>query len=97
MIKKFLFPMVVVGILIILMLLYVAFGHLKHEQEETVARYPGTDEFSQSIRVEADAFRILNRNAQRGILATGAVVVLVTGAWWVGQRMRKPELQDVPK
>ena len=91
MIKKFLFPMVVAGILIILMLLYVAFGHLKHEQEETVARYPGTDEISQSIRVEADAFRIVNRNAQRGILATGAVIVLAAGGWWVGQRVRKPE------
>jgi len=89
--KNVLFPMVVAGILIILIVLFVSFGHLKHEREEELARLTGNDEQTRSIRVEADEYRIANRNQQLGILAVGFVIVLAAVVWWVGQRTRELE------
>ena len=75
--KQALFPVVVAGILIILAVLYISFGHLRHEREEALNGLAGSeDELSEFLRVEADEFRITNRNQQRGILAVMVVVVL---------------------
>jgi len=83
--------LVLAGILITLIVLFLCFGHLKHEREEDVARLTGNDEQTRSVRVEADEYRIANRNQQLGVLAVGFAIVLVTAAWWVRQRKREPE------
>ncbi len=82
--------LVVVAVLVsLLAALYFSFGHLKHEREETLARYAGADdELGRVLVREADEFRIANQNQQRGILAVGAVVVFVAIAWWVVRRRR---------
>ena len=85
------FYMVVAGILISLIVLFLWFGHLKHEREEDMARNTGSGYQSPEIRAEADQYRITNRNQQLGILAVGFVVVLVAVVWWVGQRKHEPE------
>ena len=89
--KNALFPMVVVGILIIPIVLFLCFGHLKHEREEELAQLTGNDEQTQSIRNELDEYRIANRNQQLGILAVGFVIVLVAAVWLVSQRKQEPE------
>lgn len=89
--KNQVFPVIVAGILIILTLMYIGEEHLKRERESDIARNSGTDELSRIISAEADAYKYANMKRQRILLATGIVVVFVSGAWWVGQRMRKPE------
>jgi len=85
------FLMVVAGILLLLIVLFLCFGHFRHEREEELARLTGKDEQTQSIRNELDQYRHANTNQQRAILAVGLVVVSVAVVWWVGQRKREPE------
>jgi hypothetical protein len=82
---------VVAGILIVLLVLFLSFGHLKHERESDLARNPGNDELSQTIRTEADEYRITNRNQQIGILTAGIAIGFVVIVWRVGQRKRERE------
>jgi uncharacterized membrane protein YfcA len=86
--KNMPFSMVVVAILVILIGLFLWFGHLKHEREEDLARNTGDDELTQSIRTEADEYRATNRNQQLGILAVGIVIGFLAVVWRVGQRKR---------
>ena len=82
------FSMVVVAILVILIGLFLWFGHLKHQREEKLARNNGSNELTQSIRNEADEYRVANRNQQLGILTVGLVIGFVAVVWRVGQRKR---------
>jgi hypothetical protein len=85
------FFMVVAGILVLLLALYLGFGHLKHEREEAFVLNPGDDEQSQVLRREADEFRIANRNQQRGIVVVASVIVVLSAVWWAVQPKREPE------
>lgn len=83
------FSIVVAGIFIVLIVLFLAFGQLKHEREADLARNNGNDELTQSIRTEADEYRIANRNQQIGVLAVGIAIGFLAVVWRVGQRERK--------
>ena len=83
------FFLVVVGLLIIPTVLFLVFGHLKHEREDELAQLTGNDEQTQILRVEADEYRITNRNQQLGALAVGIVIVVIAVVWRVSQRKRE--------
>lgn len=77
---------IVVGIiLIILTVLFLCFGHLKHDREKGLALNAGADEQTRGIQNELDEYRTTNMNQQLGLLAVGLVIVLVAAVWWVGQ------------
>ncbi len=85
------FFILVGGILLVLLVLFLAFGQMRQEREEGLILNAGADEQSRQIRDELDQYRVANRNTQLGILATGGVVVVVATAWWVAQRRQEPE------
>lgn len=77
---------IIIGMLIVLSLTYLWFGHLKNERETELARLTGTDPHTQILRNELDEYRILNGNQERGILIVGGVVVLVASIGWISQQ-----------
>lgn len=85
------FLILVGAILLVLLVLFLAFGYLRHEREEGLTLNAGPDEQSRQIRDELDQYRVANRNTQLGILATGGVVVVVAAVWWVAQRRPESE------
>ncbi|MFP6581871.1 MAG: hypothetical protein VCD00_04875 [Candidatus Hydrogenedentota bacterium] len=76
---------IIIGILIVLSLIYLWFGHLENERETELARLAGTDRQTQILMTELDEYRILNGNQQRGILIAGGVIVLVASIGWIRQ------------
>ena len=85
------FLVIVSGILVILVVLFLSFDHLRRQREEELARSTGDDELSRLLRQEAEEYGTVNRNQQLGILAAGLTLVLVAGGWWLTQRKSEPE------
>ncbi len=83
--KNLPFAVIVVVGLVVLSGLYLGLGHLRHEREAELARLTGSDELTQQLQIEADEYRITNRNQQIGVVVIGSAIVLVSVAFWLRQ------------
>ena len=83
-------------ILLILSLFYLNLEVIKWQLQLAQAGDAGPGEGSRVVQTEAMDYEGANKKQQRNILIVGAVVVFVSGGWWVYQRVQHCKHQNLP-